>query len=118
MAHVTAQIAVSITTNEGTWAGRKVSGWETFQIVVKGEPVTKHRSWTLWFESPVTIAKGDVIEFSGELGTKAGTYEKDGNTYKTVEHSVNNPRWTTIHKAEPKDQATGIVITDGDNQPF
>lgn len=117
MAHVTAQISVSITTNEGTWAGRKVSGWETFQIVVKGEPVTKHRNWTLWFTSPVQIAKGDVIEFSGELGTKASEYVKDGQTYKTVEHSVNDPFWKVIHKAEPKTE-TAVVITDGNDQPF
>lgn len=119
MAVTTVQIIVSKVAEQGEYKNRVITGWETFQIIVKGEPVTKKRLWTMWLEYPADIIKADVVEFTGELGTKAGTYEKDGNTYNTVEHSLNKPRWTKIHAAVPGTQnKPDLVVTDGNDQPF
>jgi len=116
MAITKVQIIVSKVAEQGEYKNRVITGWETFQITVKGEPVTKKRLWTMWLEYPADIIKADVVEFEGELGTKAGTYEKDGNTYQTVEHSLNKPRWVKIHAAVPGTQTTPVV--DDGQQPF
>jgi hypothetical protein len=43
----------------------------------------------------------DVVTFVGDLGTKAGSFEKDGNTYQVVEHSLNNVTYKVDTKAAP-----------------
>jgi hypothetical protein len=101
MAKVQVQIVVSKVAENGDYKGRVISGWETFQINVKGEQITKKRQWTMWLELPSPIIKDDVVTFVGELGTKAGSFEKDGNTYQVVEHSLNNPTYTVDVKAVP-----------------
>jgi hypothetical protein len=55
----------------------------------------------MWLDLPSAITKDDVVTFVGELGTKAGSFEKDGNTYQVVEHSLNNPTYTVDVKAVP-----------------
>jgi hypothetical protein len=101
MAKVQVQIVVSKVAENGDYKGRVISGWETFVINVKGEQITKKRQWTMWLELPSPIIKDDVVTFVGELGTKAGSFEKDGNTYQVVEHSLNNPTYTVDVKAVP-----------------
>jgi hypothetical protein len=101
MAKVQVQITVSKVAENGDYKGRVISGWETFQINVKGEQITKKRQWTMWLELPSGITKDDVVTFVGELGTKAGSFEKDGNTYQVVEHSLNHPTYTVDVKAVP-----------------
>jgi hypothetical protein len=101
MAKVQVQIVVSKVAENGEYKGRVISGWETFQINVKGEQITKKRQWTMWLELPSPIIKDDVVTFVGELGTKAGSFEKDGNTYQVVEHSLNAPTYTVDVKAVP-----------------
>jgi hypothetical protein len=101
MAKVQVQIVVSSVAENGEYKGRVIKGWETFQITVKGESITKKRQWTMWLELPSAITKDDVVTFVGELGTKAGSFEKDGNTYQVVEHSLNAPTYTVDVKAVP-----------------
>ena len=102
MAQVKVQIAISKVAANAGYVGKVVGGWETFQITVKGEPVTKKRSWTMWLDKDYGINKGDVVEFIGELGTKADgtTFEYNGVTYYKVEHSLNVTSLTTISKAQ------------------
>jgi hypothetical protein len=66
-------------------------------------------------------------EVSGDLGTKMGTYEKNGETKTVVEHSINNPQLIT-HKADESLKGplggflTGAektaLLTNTDNAPF
>jgi hypothetical protein len=66
---------------------RIVNIWETFDI--QGRQV--YRKWTIWFDIANDIEKGDFIEVEGDLGTKIGSYEKEGETKQTIEHSINSP---------------------------
>ena len=101
MARVQVQITVSKVAENGDYKGRVISGWETFQITVKGEQITKKRQWTMWLDTASSIVKDDVVSFVGDLGTKAGTFEKDGQTYQVVEHSLNNVTYQVDTHAIP-----------------
>jgi len=101
MAKVQVQLHISTVAQNGDYRGRVINGWETYSINLKGEQVTKKRQWTIWLTSPSELAKEDVVEFVGELGTKVGSFEKDGQTIALVEHFINDARFTIIHKAEP-----------------
>jgi hypothetical protein len=101
MAKVQVQIVVSKVAENGDYKGRVISGWETFQINVKGEQITKKRQWTMWLDAASAINKDDVVTFTGDLGTKAGSFDKDGNTYQVVEHSLNNVTYTVNTQAVP-----------------
>ena len=101
MAKVQVQIVVSKVAENGDYKGRVVSGWETFIITIKGEQVTKRRQWTMWLDLPSNINKDDVVTFTGDLGTKAGSFEKDGQTYQVVEHSLNQVSYTINQAAVP-----------------
>jgi hypothetical protein len=112
MARVQVQITVSKVAENGDYKGRVISGWETFIITVKGEQITKKRQWTMWLDSASELAKDDVVTFTGDLGTKAGSFEKDGNTYQVVEHSLNNVQFKVDVKA-----AETVKANDGWNTP-
>lgn len=101
MAKVSVQIHVSTVAQNGDYRGRVINGWETYSINIKGEQVTKKRQWTIWLDSAADLAKDDVVEFTGELGTKNGKFTKDGQDIAVVEHFINQARYTVIHKAEP-----------------
>jgi hypothetical protein len=101
MAKVQVQIVVSKVAENGDYKGRVISGWESFNIQVKGEQISKKRQWTMWLDAPSEIAKDDVVTFTGDLGTKAGSFEKDGQTYQVVEHSLNNVSFTINSKGAP-----------------
>ncbi len=101
MAKVKVQIVVSKVAEKGDYKGRVVSGWESFSIEFKGEQITKKRQWTMWLDLPSDLVKDDVVEFTGDLGTKAAEFEKDGQIFKTVEHSINSPSFTVITRAVP-----------------
>jgi hypothetical protein len=76
----------------------------------------------MWLESASEIAKDDVVTFTGELGTKAGSFEKDGNTYQVVEHSLNRPTYTVDVKAAPLTNTQAVnswnTQPDPSNPPF
>jgi hypothetical protein len=101
MARVQVQITVSSVAENGDYKGRVIKGWETFQITVKGESITKKRQWTMWLDAASSIVKDDIVSFVGDLGTKAGSFEKDGNTYQVVEHSLNNVTFKVDQHAVP-----------------
>jgi len=101
MAKVQVQIAVSSVAENGDYKSRVIKGWESFTISLKGVPTDKKRQWTMWLDAPSSIVKDDVVTFVGDLGTKAGSFEKDGNTYQVVEHSLNNVTYTVNTHAVP-----------------
>ena len=101
MARVQVQVVVSSVAENGEYKGRVIKGWESFTITVKGEPVNKKRQWTMWLDLPAGINKDDVVTFTGDLGTKAGSFEKDGTSYKVVEHSLNNVTYRVDTPAVP-----------------
>lgn len=101
MAITTVQIHVTSVAGNGEYAGKVIKGWETYSIHIKGESVTKKRLWTAWLETPSTLKATDVVELIGELGTKATEFTKDGNTYKTVEHTLNKARYNIIKLGDP-----------------
>ena len=102
MAKVSVQIHVSSVAQNGDYRGRVINGWETYSIKLKGEQVTKKRQWTIWLDAASDLAKDDVVEFTGELGTKNGKFEKDGQEIAVVEHFINEARYQVIHRAEPQ----------------
>jgi hypothetical protein len=110
MAKVQVQIAVSSVAENGEYKGRVIKGWESFTINIKGVPTDKKRQWTMWLDNASSIVKDDVVTFVGDLGTKAGSFEKDGTTYQVVEHSLNNVTFTVNTHAVP-------LANDGWNTP-
>jgi hypothetical protein len=101
MAKVQVQIAVSSVSQNGEYRGRVINGWESYSIKVKGELVNKKRQWTMWLELPSNINKDDIVTFNGELGSKTGTFDKDGQTYNVVEHFINDASYTINQSAVP-----------------
>jgi hypothetical protein len=122
MAKVQVQIVVSSVAENGDYKGRVFKGWESFTITVKGEPVNKKRQWTMWLDLPAAINKDDIVTFTGDLGTKAGSFEKDGQTYQVVEHSLNNVTYVVNSSAVPiPPKANDVWITptpDSGQSPF
>jgi hypothetical protein len=122
MARVQVQIVVSSVAENGDYKGRVFKGWESFTITVKGEPVNKKRQWTMWLDLPAAINKDDIVTFTGDLGTKAGSFEKDGQTYQVVEHSLNNVTYVVNSSAVPippkANDGWNTPATDSGQSPF
>jgi hypothetical protein len=121
MAITLVQVTISSITKEGTYAGKVFKGWETYSIKVKGEQITKKRLWTFWLEQAADLNKGDVVEFQGELGTKAdgSTFEYSGVTYYKVEHTLNNPTVKVIHKTLPGiETLPPLPVSANEQSPF
>jgi hypothetical protein len=78
----------------------------------------------MWLDAPSSIVKDDVVSFVGDLGTKAGSFEKDGQTYQVVEHSLNNVTYKVDTHAVPltntqaADAWNNIRTVDPSNPPF
>jgi hypothetical protein len=111
MAKVSVQLHVSSVAQNGDYRGRVINGWETFSIKIKGESVTKKRQWTIWLDTPSDLAKDDVVEFTGELGTKNGKFTKDGQDIAVVEHFINDARYQVITKAAPSEPKPATEFT-------
>jgi hypothetical protein len=91
---------------------RAVTLWEAFTVTYKdGNTFERKRKWTIWFASEVSFNDGDWIEVKGELGTKPGSYEKDGETIHTVEHSINEPKLLQV-KAKTQAQTSAVDLDD------
>ncbi len=50
------------------------------------------KRFTLWFKEPSGLSEGDTVSVSGFLDAKVSEWEKDGETKRGVELSVNSPR--------------------------
>lgn len=74
---------------------RIINLWETYNV--NGREA--FRKWTIWAEVPWGVSKGDWLEVEGDLGSKIGSYEKDGETKQSIDHSLNQPR-VIQHKAD------------------
>jgi len=68
--------------------GGRFTVWEEFEV--QGKRV--FRKWTVWNNQPGIVADHDWVELKGTLGSKVGSYEKDGETRAVVDHSLNEPR--------------------------
>lgn len=95
--------------------------WETFDV--QGRQV--YRKWTIWFDIANDITKGDFIEVEGDLGTKIGLLERDGQDSKQiVEHSINSPSLLTHSPTSKQLGVTGYLSNDqvraahSDEAPF
>ncbi len=100
---------------------RVIHLWETFDVNGR----TVYRKWTIWAEVPWGVAKDDFLEVEGDLGTKIGSYEKDGETKTVVEHSLNSPRLIThkptteqLGKFGYQSHAEVLASVDTDEAPF
>jgi hypothetical protein len=125
MAKVNVQFKVSSVSANGEWAGRVVSGWESFNIESKGQRYTKKRQWTAFFDLPTNINKDDVIEVTGELSTKTDGVAKEyqGNSYFVVEHIIGSSQFKLIEAAVPIPSSndgwnTAPVTELNQNPPF
>ena len=114
MAKVSVQLHVASVAQNGDYRGRVINGWETYSITLKGEQVTKKRQWTIWLDVASDLAKDDVVEFTGELGTKNGKFEKDGQEIAVVEHFINDGRFQVISRATP---VAAKPITELNSEP-
>ena len=116
MAKVNLQIKVSSVSVNGSWAGRVIQGWESFNTEMNGQRYTKKRLWSVFFELPTNINKDDLIEVTGELQTKADGVpnEYEGKTYFKVEHTVGNASFKLIEAAVP---LNSNPANDGWNTP-
>lgn len=84
-------------------SGKALTLWETYtyEYLENGVPKLREakRKWTIWFTKPVEgILSGDWVEIEGQLGTKVGAWEKDGETKSVVDHIINAPS-ILAHKA-------------------
>jgi hypothetical protein len=68
----------------------------------------------MWLDAASSIVKDDIVTFTGDLGTKAGSFEKDGTTYQVVEHSLNNVTYKVDTHAVP---LNSNPANDGWNTP-
>lgn len=95
----------------GTVAGvhkeRIVSLWETFDVQGR----VAYRKWTIWFDQSPDLEKDDWIEVTGDLGSKIGTYEKEGEVKTVVEHSVNSPSLVQVKKDRDTEGPLGGRLT-------
>jgi hypothetical protein len=107
----------------GVHKERIISLWETFDV--NGREV--YRKWTIWADIPWNVAKDDWLEVTGDLGSKMGTYEKNGETKTVVEHSINSPQLITHKRTEELKGPLGgflsnaektELLTNTDNAPF
>jgi hypothetical protein len=89
---------------------RTVTIWEEFTVTYKdGNTFERKRKWSIWFPNEVSFNDGDWIEVKGELGTKTGSYEKDGETIHTVEHSINEPKLLQVSaKTQAKEPTVDV----------
>lgn len=91
---------------------RTVSIWEEFTVTYKdGNSFERKRKWTVWFNNEVSFNTGDWIEVKGELSTKTGSYEKDGETVQTVEHSINEPKLLQV-SAKTQEKVPTVDLDD------
>ena len=117
MAEIKVQFVVTSVSQNGNYRGKVIYGWETYQGVDRTQTAfTGKRQWTIWLEFPSELAKGDLAEFIGELGTKKGTYKKEENgpELEVIEHYVNNARYTLLKKAEPE---VAKAVTEFTSEP-
>lgn len=81
---VKGKVANSIATQTGKGL---VKVWEKQDFRGKDKWVL----WTCWFDLPqLHLGENDEVILDGDLSTKVGSYEKDGETKTVVEHHLNN----------------------------
>ena len=84
-----------------------VKFWERYDF--KGQE--SFRIWTAWLDRDLSINEGDFVELEGDLTTKVGTYNKEGQeTRQVVEHMLNNVtiRTVTPGKAKTETKTTQV----------
>lgn len=71
---------------------------EQFQIItvwekyLNGRHEPKNRKWTLWHSGAILdLGEGDILDVTGDLGTKTETWTKDGTENLVVGHSIHSP---------------------------
>ena len=121
MAKVQFQMVISKVATNADWAGKVFDGWESYEVEFKGTKDVKKRQWSVWLDSPMDLAKDDVIEVTGTLITKATGEQKEwqGNVWFPVNHSVQSAQIRVISKAAPVEQPLPKPVTEfTENPPF
>jgi hypothetical protein len=82
------QVVGTIASSTETVTGKGlVKVWE--KIDFRGQD--KFVLWTAWFDrGQLHLGERDDVILEGRLSTKVGTWEKDGQEIKTVEHHLND----------------------------
>jgi hypothetical protein len=82
------QVAGTVASSIATQTGKGlVKIWEKTDF--RGQD--KFVLWTAWFEQPqLHLGEKDDIILEGRMSTKVGTWEKDGQEIRTVEHHLND----------------------------
>lgn len=62
-----------------------VTAWENY---THHTGAAKARRWSIWFEVILDLCEGDLIDVIGDLNTKVGKWDKDGESISVVEHSL------------------------------
>jgi len=112
----------------------KVLLWEINSVTyADGNTYERKTPWTIWFSAPVSFETGDWIEVKGQLSTaikktknEDGTFTigtwtgKDGTTWQTIEHTINDPMILQLRPATtPKEAATDLDdLAKYGNAPF
>lgn len=68
--------------------GKGVALFESFES--RGEQRKSY--YTAWFDSAPTLSEGDVVNVSGLLQVKEREYEKNGETKRSIDVSLNSAR--------------------------
>lgn len=90
-----AQVTITGMVGNIGWEGKRVSVWETYEIIINNQTYEKKRLWTIWFDRDQNLIKDIEITLTGQLSTKMGEYDaKDGTKKTVVEHSLNNAEIT------------------------
>lgn len=92
-----AEVTRTFSFNGGTGAGLK----ETFTKRDGSEGATYYSAF---FEGEHSLSKGDRGNFSGLLGTKVSTYEKDGETKYGVDVTLNSARFEAADSGSDSDE--------------
>lgn len=61
------------------------------------------RYYSAFFDKPHGLSEGQVGNFSGLLGTKVSTYEKDGETKYGVDVTLNSARFEAAEASDSSD---------------
>lgn len=84
------------------WNGKGAGLKEAFR---KNDGTEGARYYSAFFDEEHGLSEGDRGNFSGLLGTKVSTYEKDGETKYGVDVTLNSARFEVYVNSAPDDDA-------------
>ena len=83
------------------WGGKGAGLKEAFR---KNDGTEGARYYSAFFDEEHGLSEGDRGNFSGLLGTKVSTYEKDGETKYGVDVTLNSARFEAADSGSDSDE--------------